>query len=180
MRQATFLLLAILLILTAGCAKQYIITDPLVEYIPVTVSCGVGEMADELPTDFPSEKKPSLEDMIKFKHEIISAMKKRDLFATISYDHPNCEYEVSGAILDFNAGSGFARFVIGFGAGAAKVLVRISMIETATDKVVFAGNFYRFGNIVGRGRPRNVQACRQEFCQSPTKGIEEAGKRTGI
>ena len=50
-------------------------------------------------------------------------------------------YEVTGAIMQYTKGSGFLRFMIGLGAGAAKVLTEMKVVEVATGEVVFAGNF---------------------------------------
>ena len=56
-------------------------------------------------------------------------------------DGGECAYEVRGSILEYKRGSGFLRFMIGFGAGSAKVVTELSLVDLGDGGTVFSGNF---------------------------------------
>lgn len=64
----------------------------------------------------------------------------RDKLA-MAISNEGCPYEVQGALLSYKKGSGFMRFLIGFGAGNSKVVTELEMIDTRDGSTVFGGNF---------------------------------------
>ena len=134
------LLALVALFLVSGCAQQYVITTELTEPLGSPARLNVGPITDQLPATVESDAKPSAEDIQKFKSYLEDELTSLDsgMLATRAED---AEYEVTGGIMQYTKGSGFLRFLIGFGAGSAKVLTELKVVDIATDRVVFAGNF---------------------------------------
>ncbi len=61
--------------------------------------------------------------------------------AQAEYSQAPYRYEITGSILGYKAGSGFLRFMIGFGAGSAKMLTHLELRDTTNDQTIFGGNF---------------------------------------
>ena len=134
-------LLALVVVLgTSGCAKQFAITTNLVEPLQSPARFLVGAITDELPSTVEAKDKPSAEDIGKFRRYLIEEL--NDFAPSIQVVQAgDAAYEVTGGIMQYKKGSGFLRFMIGMGAGAAKVLTQLKVVEVATGDVVFAGNF---------------------------------------
>jgi hypothetical protein len=130
----------LLLVLMMGCSKPYMITQELTAPFNRGASCSIGDIIDALPSDFEADKKPTAEDMEKFKEYLAEALMGKELFGETAIDLSKAEYEVTGSILDFAKGSGFLRFIFGW-AGEAKVTVSLQLLEKSTKNIVFSGNF---------------------------------------
>ena len=81
---------------------------------------------DELPDDFPEDKKPSQEDIDKFKGFLKEALIKEELFDMIDESKPLNDYEITGRLLDYKKGNGFLRFMFGAWAGENAVVKALS------------------------------------------------------
>jgi hypothetical protein len=134
------LLALVVALLASGCAKQYVITKDLAVPLESPARVRVGAIADELPATVDEEDKPSAEDIEKFRRYLTEELRsiKSDIQVIQAGD---AAYEVTGGIMQYTQGSGFLRFLIGFGAGSAKVLTELKVVEVATGNVVFGGNF---------------------------------------
>ena len=124
----------------SGCAEQFVITTDLAEPLQSPARFLVGSITDELPPTVEAKNKPSAEDMGKFRRYLTEEL---DKFApTIQVAQAgNATYEITGGIMQYKKGSGFLRFMIGLGAGSAKVLTQLKVAEVATGEIIFAGNF---------------------------------------
>lgn len=134
-------LLALVVVLgVSGCAKQFAITTDLAEPLESPARFLVGSVTDQLPSTVEAKDKPSAEDIGKFRRYLTEEL---DEFAPtiLMVQAGDAAYEVTGAIMEYTKGSGFLRFMIGMGAGAAKVLTQLKVVEVATGDVIFAGNF---------------------------------------
>ena len=134
------LILIAALFLFSGCTKRYVVTAHLKVPVVTQTVCAMGAFSDNLPLNTKEEDKPSMEDINKLKMIIVNEINERDIFIT-SEDPLNPKYEIRGAILEFKKGSGTLRFLIGFGAGNAKLVTSINLVEVATGDIVFGGNF---------------------------------------
>ena len=92
--------------LFAGCTKRYIVTYDLQEKLPEQATCQVGYMLDELSGDISEDKKPTKEDIEKFKGYIYEALEKSEVFKMLGNDQDS-EYEVNGRLIEYKKGSGF-------------------------------------------------------------------------
>lgn len=130
------------LIILGGCTKPYMITTELEKPLNSGSFCIIEDMKDELPIDFPEEKKPTREALDKFNDYLIQELEKTELFRSVAFTFPSeIKYRVSGSILDYKAGSGFLRFLFGMGIGSAKVIVSLKLQDVETGEIIFSGNF---------------------------------------
>lgn len=147
MKTATIRILSILglgccLALLGGCTKRFVVTHELDKPLVTAPICNIADIRDELPADFPAEKKPSSEDIGKFKGYLAEALVKDKFFVDAGPLGPKeAQYELSGAILDYKKGSGTMRFLFGQLAGAAKVTVTLELKDLKTGAAAYAGNF---------------------------------------
>ena len=130
------------LFILSGCTKPYVITSELEKPLMTSSYCIIEDMKDELPADLAEEKKPTREVLDKFNDYLIDELQKTDLFGSVAYTFPSkIKYKVTGAILDYTAGSGFLRFMFGAWAGSSKVVVSLKLLDYETGEVLYAGNF---------------------------------------
>jgi hypothetical protein len=142
LRTARILGICVLLALAVGCAKRFVITHELDKPLVATPICNIADIRDELPADFAAGKKPSVEDIDKFKDYLIKSLTKDAFFSDAGKMIPTqSQYELSGAILDYKKGSGTLRFLFGAFAGAAKVTVTLELKDIKSNAVVYSGNF---------------------------------------
>ncbi|MDD5425152.1 MAG: DUF4410 domain-containing protein [candidate division Zixibacteria bacterium] len=127
--------------LVSGCGQRYAITHNLEETFPGSSTCKIGYILDELPGNFPDDKKPSMEDIDKFKGYLKDALLKAELFDMKDESGNLYDYEVNGRLIDYKKGSGFLRFMFGAWAGKAKVTVALKIVEKVNNTEIFAGNF---------------------------------------
>lgn len=141
-RLGLLVLLAVAVVLfTCGCAKQYVITTDLGEPLESPARFRIGSVTDQLPSTVEAKDKPSAEDIEKFRGYLLEELGSSLKFGMETVTGGDAEYEVTGGIMQYTKGSGFLRFLIGFGAGSAKVLTQLKVVEVDTGDVVFAGNF---------------------------------------
>lgn len=133
--------LIISLVLLGGCTKRYTITCDLNEHFEPTSTCVIGSIVDELPIDTEEAKKPSAEDIAKFKNYLLEEIEKEDIITLLGQDADSTDYEIKGSILDYKKGSGAVRFFIGLGLGDAKCIVNMRLVDGSTGLTVFGGNF---------------------------------------
>ena len=85
------------LILLSGCTKRYVITHDLEAPLPMRPGAVITEIHDELPADFPVEKKPSAEDITKFKNYLSEELIKDEVFGSVvPNDTSHTSYEITG------------------------------------------------------------------------------------
>ncbi len=142
-KTTSFLIVVLLIFCFVGCGKQYVVTQNVDEFISNVSICSVGGFTDDLPSDFPAENKPTMEEIEKFRDIIVEELGKVEIFRYVEINSISSQYEVSGSILDFKKGSGFLRFLIGFGVGSAKLTVAMDLTDKKTNRIIFSGNFSR-------------------------------------
>ncbi|MEE8575626.1 MAG: DUF4410 domain-containing protein [candidate division Zixibacteria bacterium] len=138
------LLAAVLLLIVSGCAKHYVITQGLEEPINSQPTCYVDEIVDYLPVDTKVEDRPTTEDIDKLRGYIVERMQDEGVVSMLSEfsdELDSARYRVSGKIMAFKKGSGFLRYLIGFGAGSAKLTVALDLVDQKTDKIIYSGSF---------------------------------------
>jgi hypothetical protein len=136
-----FLLSALvcLLLATVGCAK-YKITHELESPIPIMNTCKIGSIVDELPAETPEHERPSWEDISTLENYLMEEFDKREIMKLLG-SSAETDFEIQGSILEYKKGSGVLRFFIGFGAGNAKVLLNLKLVNMSDGATVFGGNF---------------------------------------
>jgi len=166
-------LFVVCIMLLIGCTKAYIITDDLSEPLTLNQYCFIGAITDELPEDFEEDDKPTAETIEDFKTYIIEELSQKGIFADFPANGQDAPYEITGSILDYKKGSGFVRFLIGFGAGSARVTVALRLIDTSTDQVVFGGNFT--GNVTNWAEEGHMMFKRvaKDFAKQLEKAVEK-------
>lgn len=132
--------IAVLSVLFAGCTP-YVVTTPLEKPVDTQSLCCIGAITDELPGDMEIEKKPTMEEIDRFKDILDSQLKKKNFFEYVTCDDPETRYEVTGSIIEFRRGSGAVRFLIGFGLGNARLVATLKLVDKTSDETVFSGNF---------------------------------------
>lgn len=130
-------------LLFMGCTKPYNVLIELEQPLKPVSRCCIGEIEDMLPLDMAEEDKPSLEEITKFRNYIAEQLVKRDIFGFAFTEEQNCDYEVVGSLVEFQKGSGALRFLIGFGAGNAKMTTSLGLIDKSNDRTVFSASFSR-------------------------------------
>ena len=141
-RSLRFVVAALAGVLVAGCAKTYMITQPLAQPLVKPITFVIAEVKDELPTDMPAEKKPRAEDLQKLQRYLGEEIASRRIGQLVDSSGAEPTYEVQGSLLEYKRGSGAARFFIGFGVGRAHATVGLKLVDRKTGTQVFAGNFY--------------------------------------
>jgi len=130
------ILALLVLVSLTGCAKQYVVTQPLETTGTQPFLLAIGEINDGLPLDTPSEEHPRPEELQKLSQYLRSELDKKDLLAANA-----STLQVQGTLVTFKRGSGAVRFFVGFGLGTAKATVNLRVVDTATGAILFAGNF---------------------------------------
>ena len=145
------LTITIILLLSIGCSKKYVITTELSEAIEAKQNCLIGEIVNDLPIDLNPDKE--FRDYYTFKlgAYLIEEINKKNIFSQIDYDNPEAKYIIEGNILDYNEGSGSVRYVnskmgifssiIGVDEGNAKLKVRLNVKNRESNIVIFEGIF---------------------------------------
>lgn len=131
-------LLATMALLAIGCGKPYSIDQPLEERLTKPSTVKVGSFVDQLPIGTPEDKKPTIDDITRFREVIENRLEETKLFHVAD---TNQTYEVRGAILEYKRGSGFLRFLFGAMAGSAKIYTHLELVDTRTNRAVFGGTF---------------------------------------
>jgi curli biogenesis system outer membrane secretion channel CsgG len=121
---------------TAGCAKQYVVTQPLEAAAVQPFSLRIGPITESLPADATPEQRPRPEELDTLVRHLQTELAKKGLLAT-----GESMFQVEGTLVAFTRGSGAVRFLVGFGAGSAKATLRLHVVDTVSGTVVFAGNF---------------------------------------
>jgi hypothetical protein len=169
-------LLLVALLLAPGCAKNYVITNPLGAPLPAPMKCAVGDIADGLPADMEQGKKPTAEDVQKLRRHLEEEIANRRLAEIFPSDNPAAAYEITGSVLEYKRGSGALRFIVGFGAGNAKATVGLKLIDRQTGATIYGGNF---SGTVSSGLEGGDQAFRRiakDFAKALKKEADRARK----
>jgi uncharacterized protein DUF4410 len=169
---------ALVLLVLAGCAKTYLITQPLSQPLASTTTIGVGDIKDELPSDMPADKKPRAEDVRKLKRFLIEEIGDRRIAAVAMEDSSARGYEVRGSLLEYKRGSGAVRFFVGFGLGNAKATVSLKLVDTATGATVFGGNFYGQVSSWAEAGDQTFRKIAKNFAKELQKQLKTAPPRT--
>jgi hypothetical protein len=125
----------------AGCTPRFVITQELEGPLQSPGQVRIGSVTDLLPADIAEQDRPSLEDIEKFKKYLCKEIENRDHMDLLVAEGENADYEIRGRLLEYKKGSGFLRFVVGLGAGSARVLVELKLVNTVDDATLFCGNF---------------------------------------
>ncbi len=125
----------------SGCVKPYTIITPLEQPIAKPSMVSVGGITDQLPLDMAEGKKPTLEDISKFRSVLEKHLEQSEVFLLGASDSAGPAYEVRGSILEYKRGSGFMRFMFGAWAGGAKVVTHLELVERRGNQIVFSGDF---------------------------------------
>lgn len=158
-----------------GCAKNYVVTTPLADPLAEPSRYVVGDITDQLSAELPADKRPTAEDILKFKRYIAEEIRNRGV-ELIEAGEDDPRYEVTGSLLDFKRGSGAVRFFIGFGAGNAKVLTELKLVDRSTGQTVFAGNFEGVVASWGETGDKMFQAVARAFAWEITRGMKKSQK----
>lgn len=129
-----------LLLLLVGCAN-YRVTTPLEQPLSENTYWYIGDIVDALPADTELEDRPDEFVIDQLRGMIYAELVKRATIGKMGVTPDDADLLVTGSILEYKKGSGFLRFLIGFGAGNAVVTVELKAADTKTGKTVFAGNF---------------------------------------
>lgn len=138
MKYTSLLLIIAVVILTAGCAKNYRIRYGLEQPLPAGATISVGEITDLLPIDMDENNKPTFEDVAKFRRVLSEELAKQDNLNFTSFAG---NLVVEGTILEWNKGSGVARAFLPFGIGKARLSIKLTLIDSQTKQILFGGNF---------------------------------------
>lgn len=172
-RSLRFLFVLATVALVAGCAKSYVITQPLATALTAPSTIAIGAIADELPVDMEASKKPTQEDIVKLQNFLRDEIDKKKLGQLVAAT-ANPQYEVQGSFLEFKRGSGAVRFFIGFGLGNAKAVIVLRLVDKNMGGTVFAGNFT---GAVSSGMEGGEQALRRiasDFAKALQKELKTA------
>ena len=178
----TLPLFAVMAILIAGgCAKNYRITQELEAPIDRLGIASIGVITNELIQDFEDGDKLTIEQIDAFKIHLSSQLRKKELFSAIAHDEPDVEYVVKGSILDYKKGSGFVRFLIGFGVGNAKVTTELKLIKKAKspeeqDEIIFAGNFKQTVSSWAESGDKILERVAKDFAKVLEKRLKKIEK----
>lgn len=134
--------LLLLVVLVAGCANPYTIVRDLDAPVSEHATFSVVQITDNLPTTIDPGERPTQQQIDELRLEIASALEELDDFDwnRIGADDA-ADYEIRGRLVDFAPGSGWVRFLIGFGAGTARITVVLELYSTWDDRVLFAGRY---------------------------------------
>jgi hypothetical protein len=165
--------LAASLLLGFGCVKNYRITQPLEQPLGQGSRCEIGTISDALPQDYKEEDKPSSEFIAKLRGSLIKEIVERELFASVSEDLAEAEYELSGSVLDYKKGSGFLRFLFGALAGSSKLTVELNLADKSTGTILFSGNFTQQVT----GWPEESDATCKKLAKDFAKALQKELKR---
>ena len=99
----------------------------------------------------------------------------------MSYGEPDAEYIVEGSVLEFKKGSGLVRFLIGFGAGNAKVTTELRLIKRSQspeeqDEIIFAGNFKRSVSDWTESGDKTFENVAKDFAKALQKRLKKLEK----
>ena len=130
-------ILALGLLIMLSCTP-YVITTKLEKPLDSSAYCSVAPIGDQLPEGMEMEDRPTIEEIERLENMLIERIEEREVFSVIG---SGAEYEIRGSILEFKRGSGAVRFLIGFGAGNAKMVASLELVDQRTEEVVFGGNF---------------------------------------
>jgi hypothetical protein len=170
-RLASILLLMLLLV--AGCAKPYKITQPLEEPLIHGSAVSIGPVHDALPPDMDEEDKPTEEHINKLRRYLFEELERKQLFDGVFPDSADTKYEVVGRMLTFKKGSGAVRFFIGFGLGDAEVTVGLELVEKETSEVKFAGNFKQVVSHWATSGDQVFRNVAKDFAKALEKNMKE-------
>ncbi len=167
-------LTALLLVLVVGCA-QYKITHELETAISQIKTCKISEISDELPAETKDEDRPSYEDIQKLKKYLGEEFDKRVIMALMG-GGADIDYEIQGSILEYKKGSGWLRFLVGFGAGNAKVVINLKLVDMTDGTTVFGGNFNGTVSGWGESGDKVFQKVSKDFTKQLEKRLKKLRK----
>ncbi|MEK7330517.1 MAG: DUF4410 domain-containing protein [Candidatus Eisenbacteria bacterium] len=170
-KKCYLLVAGLAVVILAGCAKNYVITQPLAQLIAAPATVVVAEIADELPVDMPPEKKPKPEDVQKLRRFLVEAIADKKV-GTVQEEGGDALYEVHGSLLEYRRGSGAARFFIGFGVGSAKTTVALKLVDRKSGSTIFGGNFYGAVTSWAEGGEKMFQRVAKDFAKELAKQIK--------
>jgi hypothetical protein len=169
------------LLLAAGCTKSYLITQELERPLNQSEICTIGQIVDHLPSDFDEGNKPSNEQINTFREHLAKQLREKEVFSGVDSYSDDAEYVVTGSVLDYKKGSGLVRFLIGFGAGNAKVTTELKLIRKAKnpdeeDEVIFAGNFNQVVSHWAESGDKTFEKIARDFAKLLDKRLKKMAK----
>jgi len=173
-------LVGLLIALVVGCTQPYRITQELQGPIHNEVGCSVGVIGDELPIDVETDKKPTEEQIEKFRSYLEKQLSGSDLFSGVGVTPAGGAeahgYEVSGGIIEYKRGSGFIRFLIAFGVGDAKLTVRLALVDRENGQTVFEANFKRVVSDWMQSGDKTFEMVAKDFVSALKKEMKRINK----
>lgn len=127
-------------LLVLGCTPGHLVTRGLEEPLAPPVVLLVGSFLDRMPLDTPDRDKPSAETIESLKAAFRTAIEAHEGFALAGPDD-DARYELRGAILDYQQGSGALRFFLGFSSGTARTIAELHLVDVTDGSRAFSGNF---------------------------------------
>lgn len=166
----------LVLTLAVGCSQPYRITHNLETPIDFAVACSIGDIGDELPLDTEADNKPTVEQIEKLRGYLEKELSEEDFFKIVGLTGSGIaashSYEVTGGIVEYKRGSGFVRFLIGFGAGNAKLTARLSLVDLTTNQTVFEGYFKRVVSSGYESGDKTLERIAQDFAKALKKEMK--------
>src|SRR5690349_8458455 len=86
--------------LVAGCAKNYVVTQPLAHALATPATISVATITDGLPAEMPADKKPSAGDMEKLQRCLVEAIAGEKV-GEVAAGGGDALYEVRGSLLEY-------------------------------------------------------------------------------
>jgi len=131
-----------LVLLVAGCATPYTIVHDLDTPVGKTASFAVTSIADNLRVDIDPADRPTQEQMDRLRSEIAAAIEDLDEIQWSATESAMAaDYEIRGRLVDFAPGNGLLRFLVGFGAGSARITIVLELYSAWDDRVIFTGRY---------------------------------------
>lgn len=139
-RAASCIALLLLMLVAGGCTPYAVLT-PLEKPMETPSKLTMGAITDRLPLDMEDQDKPTMEEIQKFKDLLFNELSKKEFIEMLEHNSPDARYEVNGEVIEYKRGSGALRFLVGFGAGNARILTTMSLIDKTSDEKVFSASF---------------------------------------
>jgi hypothetical protein len=136
---SAMVLLAVVVL--SGCGGPYRIIRNLEEPLQMRASCTIGSIVDALPTEFDQARKPSKEDIEKFKICLKEEISKMRCLTILGAADSTTQYELRGSILEYSSGGDAGSILFGPGTGRARVIANLELVHKADDRIVFSGSF---------------------------------------
>lgn len=128
----------------AACSRSYVITTDLSAALEPSATYSVGTIVSALPANTEGDRGPTHEAITKLKSCLIEEIGNRDDLPLREMRGGRPAFVVRGRLLEYEPGSGTLRFLVGWGAGQAKLVVQLRLVSRSNGRVRFAGKFVAY------------------------------------